>query len=162
MENINLKSLRKNKGMTQEEASKYLGVSLRSYKDYENEEKKINTIKYRYFVEKLSQIGFVDEEHGLLSLERIKEATDSVLKDYDVEYCYLFGSYSRGEASEKSDVDLLVKTSVTGLAFFGLAEQLRQTLCKKVDLLNTEQLQDNLHLTEEILKDGIKIYAKGQ
>ncbi len=162
MNKIALKTLRKNKGLTQAEAAKYLRVSLRSYKDYENKEKKIDTIKYRYFIDELSKIGFVDEEHGILSLEQIKEAVATVLKDYDVAYCYLFGSYSRGEANEKSDVDLLVKTPVTGLSFFGLAERLRQTLCKKVDLLNTEQLKENLHLTEEILKDGIKIYVKGQ
>ena len=162
MNRIALKTLRKNKGLTQVEAAKYLRVSLRSYKDYENKEKKIDTIKYRYFIDELSKIGFVDEEHGILSLEQIKEAVATVLKDYDVAYCYQFGSYSSGEANEKSDVDIMVKTSVTGLAFFGLAERLRIALGKKVDLLNTEQLEDNLHLTEEILKDGIKIYVKGR
>ena len=77
---------------------------------------------------------------------------------YDVEYCYLFGSYARGEAIEKSDVDLLVSTSITGLKFYGLVERLRNSLNKKVDVLDINQLVNNKELLNEILKDGIKIY----
>ena len=42
-----LKELRASKKLTQEEASALLGVSLRSYKSYENDESKRTTIKYR-------------------------------------------------------------------------------------------------------------------
>jgi len=40
-----------------------------------------------------------------------------------------------------------------------MVEELRTVLCKKVDVLDTKQLMNNLELTEEILKDGIKIYG---
>ena len=80
-------------------------------------------------------------------------------KHYPVEFCYLFGSYAKGKATEKSDVDLLVHTSLFGIDFFGLVESLREKLKKRVDVLDQKQLENNLALTSEILKDGIKIYG---
>ncbi len=71
----------------------------------------------------------------------------------------MFGSYAKNTANELSDVDLLVSTKITGMAFFGLAEKLREALHKKVDLLNIDQLTNNQALINEILRDGIKIYS---
>ena len=76
-----------------------------------------------------------------------------------MEYCYLFGSYAKGKATEKSDVDLLVAMPVDGMKFYELIEMLREQLKKKIDLLNIEQLDNNPMLVQEILKDGIKIYG---
>ena len=58
-----------------------------------------------------------------------------------------------------SDVDLLISANVKGLKFYGLIEEIRIALHKKVDILNMEQLKDNIELTEEIFKYGIKIYG---
>jgi len=41
-----LKELRIEKGLTQQEAAELLGVSLRSYKMYENQKEKSDTMKY--------------------------------------------------------------------------------------------------------------------
>ena len=76
-----------------------------------------------------------------------------------MEYCYLFGSYAKGKATEVSDVDLLISTSVSGMQFYDIVEALREGLKKKVDVLNLEQLRDNTELVNEILKDGVKIYG---
>ena len=62
-------------------------------------------------------------------------------------------------ANEKSDVDLYVSSSLTGLRFVGLIERLRQTLHKKVDLIRSSELTNNIELVNEILKVGIKIYG---
>lgn len=76
-----------------------------------------------------------------------------------MEYCYLFGSYAKGKATEKSDVDLLVAMPVDGMKFFELIEVLREQLKKKIDLLDIAQLENNPALVQEILRDGIKIYG---
>ena len=157
MNNI-LKELRKKNGFTQQQAADYFGISLRSYKTYENDETKVDSIKYKYMVEKLEERALVDEEHGTLSIENIKDITSKVFEEYDVDYCYLFGSYAKGKANEKSDVDLLISTKTSGLKFFGLVERLREELKKKVDLLNVNQLENNTILLNDILKEGIKIY----
>lgn len=154
-----LKNLRVEKGMTQQEVADLVGISIRSYKTYENDEKKHNSIKYRYIIEQLSKVNFIDEEHGLLSIDEIKRKCQKVLEQYDVSFCYLFGSYAKGKATPVSDVDLLISANVRGLKFYGLVEELRTALRKKVDVLDLNQLKDNLELTEEILKDGVKIYG---
>lgn len=157
-----LKQLRLLKKLTQQEAATILGVSLRSYKEYENNEVKVGTLKYRSMVSELEKHVVLDEEHGILTMDEIKEGCKSVLDEYDVKYCILFGSYAKGKATEKSDVDLLVSTEIVGLKFFGIAERLRETLHKKVDLLDLRQLADNQELIDEILKDGIRVYEQSE
>ena len=154
-----IKDLRTEKKLTQKQVAEMLGISLRSYKSYENEEQKVGTLKYQYIIDKLSAINPLDEEHGILDLEYIKEKCDSVFSEYPVHYCVLFGSYAKGKATETSDVDLLVSSDVKGLKFYGMVEKLRTALHKKVDVLGLEQLRDNLELTDKILKSGIRIYG---
>lgn len=156
---MTLRELRKNKGITQREAAHFVGMPLRTYSNYENDLKKQTGIKYEYILEKLRGYGYIDEENGLLTLNEIKEACASVFSEYPVEYCYLFGSYAKGVATEKSDVDLFVSTALTGLRFYGLVEELREKLRKRVDVLDQKQIMSNFELTNEILKYGIKIYG---
>ena len=101
----------------------------------------------------------MDETTGILSIETIKETFSKIISQYPVEYCYLFGSYAKGKPTPTSDIDLYIHTSLTGLQFFALAEDLREQLKKKIDLLDQTQLKDNFDLVNEILKDGIKIYG---
>lgn len=156
---IDLKELRIEKKMTQQEVADLVGISLRSYKSYENDEKKQNTIKYNYIVEQLFKINQIDEETGILEIEDIVRKCSKVFEKYEVSFCYLFGSYAKRKATPVSDVDLLISTNVKGLKFYGLVEEIRTELHKKVDVLNMNQLKGNIELTEEIFKDGIKIYG---
>lgn len=157
---MTLKEIRISKELTQVQASALTSVPLRTYKNYENDPKKVDSIKYKYMCQILESYGIVDEEHGILTINDIKNACENVFLQYDVEYCYLFGSYAKNAANEKSDVDLLISTSVTGIRFFGIAERLREELKKKVDLLDLRQLDNNRELLNEILKDGVKIYEQ--
>ena len=156
---MTLKELRLNKGLTQVEAARLVGVTHKTYLGYEKHEDKLPELKLKAVYRALEEYGFVDETHGVLTLEQIKEACASVFKDYDVEYAVLFGSYSKGKAHETSDVDLLVSANVRGIKFFGMVEGLREALKKKVDVLDLNQLNNNLELVKEILKDGVKIYG---
>lgn len=154
-----LKSLRKEKKMTQQQVAELVGISLRSYKSYENDPEKEGKLKYNYIIEKLLEVNPVDEEHGIIDVDYIQQKCTEVFQKYDVNYCYLFGSYAKAKAKPTSDVDLLISTNVKGLKFYGLVEEIRTALHKKVDILDINQLKDNLELTQEILKDGIKIYG---
>ena len=146
-----LKELRNEKKLTQQQVADFVGISLRSYKSYENDEKKKDTLKYNYILEKLQTINPIDEEHGVVDVDYIKQKCASVFENYDVNFCYL--------AKPTSDVDLLISANVKGLKFYGLVEEIRLKLNKKVDVLDINQLNNNIELTEEILKDGIKIYG---
>ena len=156
---MNLRELRKKKKITQAECAKYLGIPLRTYQNYETDESKSDSIKYAFMMQKLEKYGLVDETHGVLSIEQIKDICTAIFQNIDIEYCYLFGSYAKGKATGSSDVDLLISTTVSGMRFYDLVEALREGLQKKVDVLNREQLNNNSGLIDEILKDGIKIYG---
>lgn len=154
-----LKEIRKEKGLTQERAATLLGVSRRTYISYEQNEDKIPKEKIMFYTQLLGKYGLVDEEHGILSIEEIKSKCADVFRTYEVQYAYLFGSYAKQKATEKSDVDLLVSMPKDGLRFYALLETLREKLKKKVDMLDADGISDNPALLNEILKDGIKIYG---
>ena len=45
----------------------------------------------------------------MLTIEQIKSAVEKVGKKYGIKSAYLFGSYARNEATESSDVDILIE-----------------------------------------------------
>ena len=77
-----LKKMRTEKKMTQQQVADLVGISLRSYKSYENDEKKQGSLKYKYILEKLSEINPIDEEHGIIDIEYITEKCGNVFKKY--------------------------------------------------------------------------------
>ncbi|MBO4473726.1 MAG: nucleotidyltransferase domain-containing protein [Clostridiales bacterium] len=154
-----LRELRIAKKLTQKQVAQNVGISLRSYISYENDERKSRSMKYRFIFQELMKMNVIDESHGILEMEDIVRTCSEVFTDYEIEFCYLFGSYAKGKATETSDVDLLISSTVSGLRFFGLVEKLRERLHKEVDLLDSKQLLTNEQLLNEVLKDGVRIYG---
>ena len=156
---MSLKDIRLQGNLTQEEAAQLLGVTRRTYVNYEAGKIDEASLKYKYVVETLQKASLLDESHGILTIDQIRKICSEIFKNYSVDYCYLFGSYAKGKATETSDVDLLVAMPIDGMKFFELIELLREQLKKKIDLLDIAQLDNNSALVQEILKDGIKIYG---
>lgn len=159
---MTLKELRSEYKLSQLEAAKILGIPERTYRRYEADEDYGSCIKRRMFIEMLNKHCEITEEKGLLNVEQIKETVTRLFENEykgQIDFCYLFGSYAKGSANERSDVDLYVSSSLTGLRFVGLIERLRQTLHKKVDLIRSSELNNNIELVNEIMKDGVKIYG---
>ena len=154
-----LKRIRIARRITQQEAAELIGISLRSYVTYENDERKEGSAKYRFLLQEIEKINPIDEEHGVLAKNDIITICNSIFSEYDVEYCYLFGSYAKGKATGTSDVDLVISGKITGLKFYELVERLREGLHKRVDLLDFKQLLNNEELLNEVLKDGVRIYG---
>ena len=76
---------------------------------------------------------------------------------------WLFGSYSRGEQTKDSDVDILVlldKSRPIGLKFFGMWNDLEELLGRKVDLVSDGTLLPFAQQSAE--KDKILIYERGE
>lgn len=155
---MNIKELRLSKNLTQAEAASLIGISRRGYQEIELRNK-VNTRAYKVAFDCLYEKTKIDEEHGILTIDEIRKTCSEVFKKYDINFCYLFGSYAKKYATEKSDVDLLVDTTITGIDYFGIIEELRESLGKVVDMLSLRQLNNNEVLTREIMKDGIKIYG---
>ena len=159
---MELKDLRLGYNLSQKEAALILGVPERTYRRYENDGDYGSAIKRKAFINILTEHCGITEEKGLLTIAQIQEKVNALFEaEYkdQIDFCYLFGSYAKGLANEKSDVDLYVSSSLTGLRFVGLIEKLRQTLHKKVDLIRSSELNNNIELVNEIMKGGIKIYC---
>lgn len=159
---MNLKEIRTNYNLSQKEAAAIVGVPVRTFRRYETDEKYGDDYKRKAFADLINNHCEITEEKGLLTLDMIKTIVAKVIEEQykeQVDFCYLFGSYAKGLAKENSDVDLYVACSLTGLRFVGLIESLREALHKKVDLIRSSELSDNVELVNEIMRDGIKIYG---
>ena len=162
MMKMTLKELRNKYKISQIEAASVLGIPERTYRRYETDENYGSDIKRRIFIKMLIEHYEITEEKGILTIEQIKDKVSELFdNDYSgrIDFCYLFGSYAKGLANEKSDIDLYISSSLTGLDFVGLIERLRQALNKRVDLIRSSELNNNIELVNEIMKDGIKIYG---
>ena len=74
---------------------------------------------------------------------------------------YLFGSFSREEADDNSDVDILVELDYSvhiGLEFVKMQLELQEILERKVDLLTVKSLSK--YLTPIIDEENILIYER--
>ena len=154
-----LKEMRTENNLTQKQVSELVKMPLRTYIRYENEDKYIGSLKYEKLLDILEEKFQITEEKGIQSIETIIEVVNDIFKEYDIDFCYLFGSYAKGKQTEISDIDLCISGNVTGLAVFGLVEKLRVGLKKKIDLLRLSEIHNNEELLKEIMRDGIKIYG---
>lgn len=157
---MELKNIRIGKGLTQSQAAAVAGVSLESYKNHELGRSKIDSPLGKMILEKVSSYERYSFDRGVLTFDEIRDIVGSVLENKAVSFAYLFGSYARGEASERSDVDLLVSGSITGLDFFSLGGELERALHKRVDIIRLEDVSSNAELIKEIMESGVRIYEK--
>jgi predicted nucleotidyltransferase len=87
-------------------------------------------------------------------LEKLLECKPDLQVNFGVEKIGLFGSYSREEQTEDSDVDILVTFSnPIGWEFIDLKDQLESVLQKKVDLVTMSAIKPQLK--EKILREVI-------
>lgn len=90
-------------------------------------------------------------------LQKLQRQIVPSLRRNDVIKAGLFGSFVRGEAKRKSDVDILIKFRGTKslLDLAGLEIELEKKLKRKVDLLT----YDSIHplLKKRILSEEVKI-----
>ena len=155
-----LKELRKSKGLTQAQAASIAGVSIESYKNHELGRSKIDSPLGKMIVDRIERYQKYDIDHGVLPMELIKSTLADALKDKAIDFAYLFGSYAKGEAGERSDVDLLIAGPITGLDYFSLGGELERALHKRVDILRLNDILSNHELLSEIMATGVRIYDK--
>ena len=123
---MDLKELRKTKRLTQVDAASIAGVSVESYKNHELGRSRGDSPLGRMIFDKLSAYEPYGFEKGILPLDLIKQTLSDVLGSKPVDFAYLFGSYAKGEADAKSDVDIMVSGAITGLEFFSLGGELER------------------------------------
>ncbi len=103
----------------------------------------------------------------IYSLEEIKHKTTPIFEAYGVEKAYLFGSYAKNQATEHSDIDILIdKGNIKTLfEFSGLQIALMETLNKDVDIITNESLnkktthQNDDHFNHNIEEEKVLFYG---
>lgn len=104
----------------------------------------------------------------ILSLDEIRDKVQPIAKKYQLRAVYLFGSYARNEATDDSDVDLLIDRSGSSvksmLDMGGLYNELNDCLGKRIDIITTLSLDQEStkkrtpDFIENLLSERIVIY----
>jgi hypothetical protein len=103
------------------------------------------------------------KEIGLMqrSLEDLRQELQilkpTLKKRFKVETIDIFGSYARGEQTEKSDLDLLITWSIPEDLFliYDLRQYLKRKLRLKVDIIAKEFL--NKHIKEHVIEEAVPV-----
>jgi len=96
----------------------------------------------------------------ILSVDEIRKSIVPICQRYGVSRAYLFGYYSRNEATENSDVDIRIeKGRLRGLfALSGFRLDIVEALQKEVDVVSqrpdTQEFLDNLKRDEVLLYEA--------
>ena len=97
----------------------------------------------------------------LMSKETITKLIADYFKTQPVLKAWLFGSFSRGEETDTSDIDILIvldDNQHVGLKFFGMYEDLKELLGRNVDLVTDRSLAP--FARESVDRDKILIYER--
>ena len=108
-----------------------------------------------------SGIGGIDMPEMIFTSDEIKRRLQPIFTRHRIRQAILFGSYGKGAATSKSDVDLLVDSNLRGLKFMGFVEELREALDNKdMDVFDVTHIEPRSRIAEEIEQTGIEIYAR--
>ena len=99
-----------------------------------------------------------DLNPGVLSIKQIKERIKPVMKKHKIEETYLFGSYARGEANNKSDVDIYCSEGDVDTLWklSAFHDELEEALGKEVDIV-TIGSEMHEYFRKQLEEDMIKI-----
>ena len=103
------------------------------------------------------------------TLDELYDRIAPIAKKYGLKAVYVFGSYARGDANEKSDIDLLIDTAGTNikslLHLASVYSDLEDALQKEIDLITVSSIEQQammpseIRFREAVLKERVNIYA---
>ncbi len=95
------------------------------------------------------------------TIDEIKAKATPIAIRYEVDSLSLFGSYARGDADEKSDLDFLIqKGSMKGLlSYCRMIADLEDIFHCHVDLVMKNAIKDEGFLAE-VARDEVKLYER--
>ncbi len=96
----------------------------------------------------------------IYTINNIQSVLNPVFNKYQIKKATLFGSYAKGLATPKSDIDLLLDSGLKGLKFVGLIEDIHTALDKDVDVFDVTHIIPDSIIYNEINKDGVTIYEE--
>lgn len=92
------------------------------------------------------------------SIDSIQKLLYPIFQSYNIKKAVLFGSASRGTNQINSDIDIMVDSGLKGLSFFGLLEDVCNSVGCNVDLIDTQDIISGSEIEREIERTGVTIY----
>lgn len=95
-----------------------------------------------------------------MTIADIQQKITPIFKDYGITYAGVFGSFARGESTDKSDVDLIVRLGrpMGMFAYMRFVNGLESTLKRKVDVITEKSI--NKRVKPYIVPEIKTIYQK--
>jgi predicted nucleotidyltransferase len=95
----------------------------------------------------------------IYTISEIKDLVAPIARSHGVDKIYLFGSYARGDAIWKSDVDFRIDSGKIKTLFDlgGFYADLEESLRKPVDIVTTDSVSDEFY--REIKGEEVVIYG---
>ena len=94
------------------------------------------------------------------SIEQIKVGIEPIALKYGIKRVFLFGSYAKGTANEKSDVDLLIEKGLplSLLNLVAIQQEAKESLGLDVDIVSLAgvgaDFQDEIKGTEVLIYEA--------
>lgn len=94
------------------------------------------------------------------TIEEIKEKTVPVARSFDIQRMFLFGSHARGEANDRSDVDIYIEKGglKSLIQYYDFVAQMQKELECHVDVVTTG-IQDKSFL-QVVMQEGVLLYER--
>lgn len=148
MKTIDIKSIRKARGMTQEQVGILAGMSKSQVSRMENGtlgstetyERVLSAMGYRLVValEDMRKSDRIDRDY-ILSLLKVYYLCNK--NRYNIETLGLFGSFARNEGNESSDIDIFIGLEKPNLFTYSIiAHQLETVFGRHVDLISSKAI----------------------
>lgn len=97
---------------------------------------------------------------AIYTVPQLRQILVPVFDTYGIKKAILFGSYGKGTATEKSDIDLLVDSGLRGLRFVGFMDDVQRAVGKAVDLFDVTHIESGSRIDQEIRETGVTVYEK--
>jgi len=95
---------------------------------------------------------------SVYTVKQLRDILCPVFSRYGIRRAVLFGSYGKGTATEKSDIDLLVDSGLRGLRFVGFLDDVQRAVGKEVDLFDVAHIEAGSRIDREIRDTGVTVY----
>lgn len=114
--------------------------------------------------DKVSEPGLLEyiadrDNKNLYTIVELKQTLSPIFKKHKVKKATLFGSYVKGTADTRSDIDLVVETDLKGWDFYGLLGDVTSALRFPVDLIEKRTIKKGSDFEKEIDNTGVTIYG---
>jgi len=105
-------------------------------------------------------IAYNPPQLKIYTIDEIKEIVKPIFDKFKVKSATLFGSYAKGKATTRSDIDMLVDSGLRGWDFCELLDEVCNAFSCPIDLIDKREVNKGSKVEKEIKETGVKIYGK--